>query len=81
MRHIPCILIAATFIVFGITPAIAGDEQDEAERQPLVIALKADEFELHETDLSHLGVGDAETIVTDSGKTIDLLRTAEGIEI
>ena len=74
-------LLAAAFLVFGVKPAVAGGEQDYAESKQMVIALKTDEFELHETDLSHLGVGDAETIFTDSGKTIDLLRTQDGIEI
>ena len=73
--------LAAAFLVFGVKPAVAGDEQGNAEPKQMVIALKTDEFELHETDLSHLGVGGAETIVTDSGKTIDLLRTQDGVEI
>ena len=34
-----------------------------------------------DTDISHLGVGDAETIYTESGKTIDLLRTEDGVEV
>ena len=38
-------------------------------------------MQLHETDLSHLEPGDGETIMTDSGKRIDLLRTLDGVEI
>ena len=45
------------------------------------IALSTDVFELDEIDISHLAVGDAETIVTASGKTVDLLRTEHGVEI
>jgi hypothetical protein len=41
----------------------------------MVIALQTDDFELAETDISDLEIGDAETIYTESGKTIDLLRT------
>ena len=42
---------------------------------------KTDNFELAETDVSDLAVGESEIIVTESGKTIDLLRTADGVEI
>ena len=47
----------------------------------MVIELKTDDFELAETDISILEVGESETIVTDSGKTIEILRTSDGIEI
>ncbi|MBT8061060.1 MAG: hypothetical protein KJO85_00150 [Gammaproteobacteria bacterium] len=46
-----------------------------------VIAIKTNDFELAETDVSHLAVGEAETVVTEGGKTIDILRSAEGMEI
>ena len=46
-----------------------------------VIAIKTNDFELSETDVSDLAVGEAETIVTEDGKTVDILRTAEGLEI
>lgn len=49
--------------------------------QKLVIALHTDDFSLHETDISELAIGESQTIETDSGKVIDLLRTADGVEI
>lgn len=49
--------------------------------EKMVIALQTDEFELTETDISTLAIGEAQTIETDSGKIIDILRTAEGAEI
>lgn len=49
--------------------------------ESVVVALKTDQFEVAETDIGHLAVGEAETIVTENGKTIDLLRTADGVEI
>ncbi len=49
--------------------------------EKMIIKLKTSEFEIAETDISDLQVGDAETIVTDSGKIIDLLRTDDGVEI
>jgi len=47
----------------------------------MVIALKTDKFELTETDISTLAIGEAKTIETESGSIIDILRTADGAEI
>ena len=47
----------------------------------MIIALKTDNFELIETDISTLAVGEAKTIETDSGSIIDILRTADGAEV
>lgn len=47
----------------------------------MVIALKTDKFELTETDISTLAIGEAKTIETDSGSIIDILRTPDGAEI
>ena len=54
--------------------------QAESQEQ-MIIALKTTDFELTETDISELAVGEAKTIETDSGKVIDILRTADGAEI
>ena len=59
----------------------AGDDPTAAHGHEMLIALHTDEFDLREADISHLAPGDVETIVTDSGRTIDLLRTEEGIEV
>ena len=50
-------------------------------RGKVVIALETDDFELAETDISTLAIGEAQTIETDSGKIIDILRTNDGAEI
>ena len=63
------------FTILCAGPAFA----DTTEK--MIIKLKTNEFEIVETDISNLQVGEAETIFTDSGKIIDLLRTADGIEI
>ena len=68
------ILLTVTIFAFNAASLSAGEEK-------MVIALKTDGFELAETDISNLEIGDAETIYTESGKTIDLLRTAGGVEI
>ncbi len=80
MKHI-IVYLAATIFIFSTLSLSAGGEGEGAHEKKMVIALKTDEFNLPETDISHLEIGDAETIVTDSGQTIDLLRTEEGVEI
>lgn len=52
-----------------------------ASEEKMVIALKTDDFELAETDISELAIGEAQTIETESGTVIDILRTADGAEI
>lgn len=52
-----------------------------ATEEKMVVALKTSDFELAETDISNLAVGEAQTIETDSGTVIDILRTADGTEI
>ncbi len=49
--------------------------------EKMLIALKTDNFELAETDISALGIGESQTIETASGKIIDILRTADGVEL
>jgi len=73
-------LLSTIFVLFaGAT--VAGVHAPADHEKEIVIALKTDDFELVETDISGLAVGESEIIHTDNGKTIDLLRTAEGVEI
>jgi hypothetical protein len=83
MTHKFILLSTLVIFVLGAGSLLAGEHPEHSvERESMmVIALETDDFELAETDVSHLEIGDAETIYTQSGKTIDLLRTAEGIEI
>lgn len=54
----------------------------QAETQhKMVIAFETDNFDLPETDISSLAIGEAQTIETSSGKVIDILRTADGADI
>jgi hypothetical protein len=59
---------------------VSGTVLAETEEK-MIIALKTDHFELAETDISTLAVGEAKTIETESGKVIDIIRTADGAEI
>ncbi len=74
-------LLATGIFLMSAGSIVAGEDPEIVVEKKYVVALSTDDFELEETDLSHLAVGDAETILTESGKTIDLLRTEEGIEI
>ena len=75
------LLLAASVLMLSAASVVAGEDSEVVIEKKYVVALSTDDFELEEIDLSHLAVGDAETIVTESGKTIDMLRTEEGIEI
>jgi len=68
------------FAVFG-SLAIAAASLHAETRESSVIAIKTDDFELAETDVSNLEIGEAKTIVTESGSTVDILRTADGFDI
>ena len=74
-RYLKLNFALALFAMIATSTAMAGTEEK------MVIALKTDHFELAETDISTLDVGEAKTIETESGKVIDIIRTAEGAEI
>ena len=74
MKHyLKPVFMLSVFVLIAANSAFAETE--------MVIALKTDKFELTETDISTLAIGEAKTIETDSGSIIDILRTAEGAEI
>ena len=65
----------------AVTALLAtGNVQADTEEK-MIIAVKTDDFEMTETDVSSLAVGESQTIETDSGQIIDLLRTADGVEV
>ena len=68
------------FALAAIALLATGNVQADSEEK-MIIALKTDDFEMTETDVSALAVGESQTIETDSGKVIDILRTADGAEI
>lgn len=81
MHKLLVLFTTALPLVLGAVPALAGDVGREAHVEKMVVALATDDFELAETDVSHLAVGEAETIHTESGQIIDILRTGDGLEI
>jgi hypothetical protein len=50
-------------------------------REKILIALETDDVEFAETDISTLAIGEVLTIESQSGKLIDIIRTADGAEI
>jgi len=69
------ILALATFVILAATTVQAENQKK------MIVALKTSDFELTETDISSLAVGEAQTIETESGRVIDILRTVDGAEI
>jgi hypothetical protein len=49
--------------------------------EKIIIALDTGGLELAEANISSLAIGEAKTIETDSGRIIDILRTADGAEV
>lgn len=78
-RQLFQLLQVSTLVLFGTFSAQAS-EQTKAER--MVIVNTGDDSRHIETiDASELELGDAKTVFTEDGKTIDVLRTVDGLEI
>jgi len=69
------VLALTSFVILA-----ASSVQAETGKK-MIVALKTHDFELTETDISSLAVGEAQTIETESGKVIDILRTVDGVEL
>ncbi len=65
--------ILSGILVAGLALADGGYE--------MLIDIETDEISINQMDIDHLEVGDSETIYTQDGKTVDILRTAQGVEI
>ena len=76
MKHLLKTVIALAVFTFLISNSALTDAGEKT-----IIALKTSDFELTETDISTLAVGEAQTIETENGKIIDILRTVDGAEI
>jgi hypothetical protein len=76
MKHLFKYVLVLTCITVLAAISIPVQAQEK-----MLIALKTSDFELTETDISSLATGESKTIETDSGKIIDILKTAEGVEI
>ncbi len=59
------------------TPLLAGEPVHSLH----VIKVGTGESDLIEADVTDLELGESRSFVTDSGKTVDILKAAEGIEI
>ena len=82
MSPFQALALPMTLFAFCLSPALmAGDKAEELIEEKYVIAVKTDDFELAETDVSGLATGESKTIVTDDGTTIDILRTQDGLEM
>ena len=69
------------FFSSAVLALLAATSVQAESEEKMVIALKTGDFELLETDVSELVIGESQTIETDSGKVIDILRTTDGVEL
>lgn len=65
------------FLLLGSASLAAAEVVEHKQ----VFKLKTGDAETVVADVSDLAVGESETIVSDSGRTVDLLRTEEGFEV
>ena len=70
---LPLTLLGA---LLSTTPVLAGD----VHRTHLVKVATGDS-DIIEADISELELGESQSFVTDSGRTVDILRVPEGIEL
>lgn len=75
------LIFVVLFLALCANPASAGEGSHADHEKTIVVKLKTDDFEAIETDVSDLAVGESEIIHTEDGRTIDLLRTTDGVEI
>ncbi len=73
----PGIVTISALLAFS--PVLAG-EQPLVEKT-IILDITNDQVDLHQVDISDLTIGEAETIFTEDGKTVDILRTQDGFEI
>jgi hypothetical protein len=73
--HLKPVFALLVFVTLLVSSLQALGEEE------VFVELKTDHFKLAKTDISAMAVGEAKTIETDSGKVIDILRTADGAEI
>lgn len=74
----PFLILSALILLsgFAFNGAVVAEDQRE-----MIIAIKTDAVRIEQLDISDLATGDVETIYSDDGKTIDVMKTAEGVEI
>ena len=68
------LLLMISAMLFSTT-SMAGDQPE------MIIDLETAEFHIEQLDISGLETGDVETIYTEDGKTIDVVRTDTGVDI
>ena len=71
--------IATMSVILASSPLVAGDESHG--EKTIILGVQNDQIDIQQVDISDLLVGEAETIFTQDGKTVDILRTQEGFDI
>ena len=76
MKHYMKVIFSLAALALLATASVQAGSEEK-----IIIALKTGDLELLEIDASELAIGESQTIESDSGKVIDILRTADGVEI
>jgi len=76
MKYLFRTVLALTFLTILAATSVQAETQKK-----MVVALKTHDLELTEMDISSLAVGEGQTVETESGRVIDILRTTDGAEI
>ncbi len=69
----PVLFLISGFLFNGIAFAEDGLE--------MLIDIRTDDVRIEHMDISNLNTGDVETIYSEDGKIIDVMKTADGVEI
>jgi len=76
LLHFRIQLIPSLFALLLYGGAVAASDQ-----QKMVIDIETDTIQIDQLDITHLTAGDTETIYTDDGRTIDILRKDQGVAV
>jgi hypothetical protein len=79
LGDLSALAVSALMLTAPLLASSAAAEQEVHRKH--VIKVMTDGAEVIEADVSHLQPGESEVFVTESGSTVDLLRTADGMEI
>ncbi len=71
-----CMIVMILLAGIALSPTWAGGDHHEAK-----IKIIGDDFELDETDISDLAVGESMTFYTDSGREVLVIREEDGLDI
>ncbi len=73
--------LLSTSIFLMMSGFLFGGTAFAGEQKEMIIDLETEDFHIEQMDISDLEIGDTETIYTEDGKTIDVVKTDAGVDI